>query len=91
MNPVEIVWTPQVEEKVQRKHGLALHEVEEACLGPVTHIRRARYGRYALFGRSEAGRYVLVIFEKLGPGKIGIITARDMTDSERDLYERHAA
>ena len=86
----EIIWVPEIAEKVQRKHRLEPGEVEEACFGAVSHIRRARQGRYALLGRTEAGRYVIVVFQHLGRESIRIITARDMTDSEQDLYERHA-
>ena len=86
----EIVWTPEIEDKVQGKHGLRPEEIAQVCLDPASHFRRARDGRYAVLGRTEAGRYVLVVGAYLGKGTLRIITARDMTDSERDLYERHA-
>lgn len=86
----EIVWTPEIEDKVQRKHGLRPEEIAQVCLDPAAHLRRARDGRYAVLGRTEAGRYVLVIGAYLGKGTLKIITARDMTDSERGLYGRHA-
>ncbi len=90
MRLVEIVWIREIAEKVQRKHGLQPEKVEEACFGPLTHIHKAQGGRYALLGRTDAGRRVIVFFEKIGRGRALIITARDMTESERDLYERHA-
>ena len=90
MRLVEVVWVREIAEKVQAKHGLRPEEVEETCFGPSTHIRKARGGRYALLGRTEAGRHVIVFYQKIGQGRILIITARDMTESERDLYERHA-
>lgn len=90
MRVVEVVWVREIAEKVHRKHRLTTVEVEEVCLARDTHVRRARERRYALFGRTEAGRYVLVIFERIGPGQILIVTARDMTDDERRIYERHA-
>lgn len=85
----EIIWTPEIEDKVQAKHGLQPEEVSQACLNSASHLRKARDSRYAILGRTEAGRYVLVIGAYLGKGILRIITARDMTDSERDLYERH--
>lgn len=90
MRVAEIVWVREIADKVQWKHGLKPEKVEEACFDQRAHIRKARGGRYTLLGRTEAGRCVFVVFQKLGPGRILIITARDMTDSERDLYERHA-
>jgi uncharacterized DUF497 family protein len=86
----EIVWTPEIEDKVRGKHGLTPEEIRQVCLEPASHVRRARDGRYAVLGRTEAGRYVLVIGAYLGKGTMRIITARDMTDGERDLFERHA-
>jgi uncharacterized DUF497 family protein len=86
---LEIVWTPEILEKIERKHGLTPEEVEEACAEPAAHIRRARNGRYAILGRSESGRYVFVIGAYQGGGIVRIITARDMTTPERDLYTRH--
>lgn len=85
-----IVWTPEILDKVQGKHGLQPEEVNQVCLDPASHLRKARDGRYAVLGRTEAGRYVLVIGAYVGKGTLRIVTARDMTDSERDLYERHA-
>lgn len=86
----EIVWTPEIEDKVRSKHGLHPEEVGQVCLDRASHFRKARDGRYAVLGRTEMGRYVLVIGAHLGGGILRIITARGMTDSERDLYERHA-
>lgn len=89
MKVAQVVWVREIAEKVQRKHRLAAEEVEQACMGRNTHIRRARDERYALLGRTEAGRCVFVVFVRLGPGRVLIITARDMTGTERDLYGRH--
>ena len=86
----EIVWTQEIPDKVQGKHGLQPEEVSQVCLDQASHLRKARDGRYAVLGRTEEGRYVLVIGAYAGKGTLRIITARDMTDSERDLYERHA-
>ena len=56
----EIVWTPEIADKVRGKHGLRPEEIEQVCLDPASHLRRARDGRHAVLGRTEAGRYVLV-------------------------------
>ncbi|MFA6093402.1 MAG: BrnT family toxin [Elusimicrobiota bacterium] len=86
----EIVWVREIAEKVQRKHGLTPEEVEEACFASGTHIRKTRDDRYALLGCTDAGRRIFVVFQKLGHGRVILITARDMTDTEQRLYERHA-
>lgn len=89
MRILEIVWTPEIIDKIERKHGLTPEEVEEACSEPEAHIRRARSGRYAILGRSDSGRYLFVVGAYQGGGIVRIITARDMTAPERDLYMRH--
>ena len=75
-------------DKIESKHGLDLHEVEEACYSEVRHVRRGRQGLYKLFSRSDAGRYVLVVLADHGGGVFAIVTAREMTQNERRLYRR---
>ena len=75
-------------EKIESKHGVSFEEVEEACLSEKRHVRRSREGLYKLFGRTAAGRYVLVVLANLGRGSWKIITARQMTDNERRLYNK---
>ena len=74
--------------KIESKHGIAFEEVEEACLSEKRHIRRSREGLYKLFSQTAAGRYVLVVLVNLGRGDWKIVTAREMTDSERRLYNK---
>jgi uncharacterized DUF497 family protein len=39
-----------------------------------------------VYGRTEAGRYLLVVLASLGGGVVRVITARDPTERERRLY-----
>ena len=75
-------------DKIESKHGVAFEEVEETCLSERRHVRRGREGLYKLFGRTEAGRYILVVLVHLGGGDWKIVTAREMTEGERRLYTR---
>ena len=75
-------------DKIESKHGVTFEEVEEACLSEKRHIRRSREGLYKLFSQTAAGRYVLVVLVNLGRGDWKIVTAREMTDSERRLYNK---
>jgi len=78
----------QILEKVESKHGVSFEEVEETCLSEAHHIRRSKEGLYKLFGQTAAGRYILVVLVNLGRGVWKIVTAREMTDSERRLYSK---
>jgi len=73
-------------EKIEVKHGITFQEVEEACLSDKRHVRRGREGLYKVFSQTATGRYVLVVLVNLGGGNWKIVTARQMTDSERRLY-----
>lgn len=75
-------------DKVESKHSIPFTEVEEACLSDRRHVRRGRQGLYKVFGRTAAGRYVLIVLVNLGGGSWKIVTAREMTDGERRLYSK---
>ncbi|MFH1258351.1 MAG: BrnT family toxin [Elusimicrobiota bacterium] len=69
------------------KHAVSPNEVEEACFNtPFT--LRSKDGRYLVYGRSDAGRYLFVVLVDKGHGVIRLITARDMEDKDRKLYHR---
>lgn len=68
-------------------HDVSPDQVEEALTGRL-YLRRGRRGRYYGYGRTAEGRYLFVVFVSRGPGRVRVITARDMTDGERSLYQR---
>ncbi len=73
-------------EKIISKHGVELYEVEEVFQSDVK--TRAVKGVHIALGRSQAGRYLVVVFKKKAKDSIRIITARDMNDAEKKLYRR---
>ncbi len=75
-------------DKIEAKHSITFGEVEEACLSDKRHIRRSREGLYKLFSRTAAGRHILVVLVNLGRGNWKIVTAREMTSNERQLYNK---
>ena len=75
-------------DKIESKHDISFAEVEEVCLSEKRHVRRSREGLYKLFSQTVAGRYILVVLVNLGRGCWKIVTAREMTDSERRLYSK---
>ncbi len=75
-------------EKIESKHRVSFNEVEEACLSDQRHIRRGKEGLYKVFSQTGAGRYILVVLVNLGKGNWKIVTAREMTESEKRLYTR---
>ena len=70
------------------RHGVEPREAEAACRGESTVVLRGREGRYLVYGRTGTGRYLFIVLHSLGGGVGRIITARDMTQRERQLYHR---
>ena len=83
----EVTWSPDVVSHIWERHQVTPDEVEEACYGDVL-VRRARNGRVAVFGQTDAGRYLFVIGLMPTRGTLFVITARNMEDDERRYYQR---
>lgn len=95
MQLYEVIWKDGFIDKIEVKHGVGTHEVEEILFGK-PHVRRAQKGHvkgedlYAAYGQTEDGRYLIVFFIRKEQTAARPISARDMTDSERKYYERQA-
>lgn len=74
--------------KLLKKHGVTIPEVFEVFWSQYhkVMIRRSLTGagRYLAFGRTEAGRYLVVAFS-IKKQVAHILTARDMSERERRL------
>lgn len=84
MNIFHFGWSYSVVEKLISKHQVTPDEVEQVFSGKT--VVRSHRGVYLALGRSFASRYLLVAFNKTGKQSIKILTARDMTKSEKRLY-----
>ncbi len=86
-----IIWLQIIVEKLAQKHHITKNEVEQVFVNNLQY-RFLEQGRiegenvFAAYGRTEAGRYVTVIFIfKIGNLAL-IISARDMDKKERKQY-----
>ena len=70
-------------------HGVTLDEVREAILTRPFWAVPGRDGTTLCYGRTDAGRYLLVVAIAEGDGAF-IITARDMTVAEKKTFRRKA-
>lgn len=88
-----IIWLPEIEDKLLRKHGVQVEEAEDVLFGR-PHIRFVEKGQregedlYAAYGQSEAGRWLIVFFVMKSQRRALIVSARDMERKERRLYAR---
>lgn len=88
-----IIWLEEIVEKLARKHAVEQAEVREV-LSNSPRFRFIEKGHrrgenvYAAYGQTDAGRYLVVFFIHKPNHQALILSARDMTDSERKRYEK---
>jgi len=86
-----VLWLRAIVDKLAYKHGVETFEVEEA-LSNRPKIRRAEKGKrkgedvYMALGRTDAGRFLTILFIDKGNREILPLSARDMAEKERRIY-----
>ena len=89
----DVLWLPDVIDKLDWKHSVVPEKVEQV-FSSTPRYRRIERGRvyredlYAALGQTEAGRYLIVFFIYKKSGAALVISARDMTPKERKQYAR---
>jgi len=88
-----IIWLPEIIEKIARKHRVEQVEVREV-LSSSSHFRFVEKGHqrgenvYSAMGQTSAGRYLIIFFVRKKSRQALVLSAREMTDSERKRYEK---
>ncbi len=88
-----IIWLEEIVEKIARKHHVSQEEIREV-LRNSSHFRFVEKGHrqgenvYAAMGQTNAGRYLIIFFVRKKTRQALILSARDMTGSERRRYEK---
>jgi uncharacterized protein len=91
MRLYEVIWKEDFVDKIERKHRVTPEEVEHVLFSR-PHMRRAEKGRvqgedvYIAYGRTAAGRHLVVFFILKYQMAALPISARDMTQAERRYY-----
>ena len=80
------VWDDENMAHVAR-HAVSPEEVEEALVAEAL-VLRGPDSRYLAYGRTESGRWVFAVYVTQPRGRVRVLTARDMTEGERRLYQR---
>lgn len=89
----DIIWLPEIADKLLAKHGVTQGEAEELLFGRPTFrfVERGDFRGedvYAALGQSAAGRYLVVYFILKMQNVALVLSARDMERRERRLYEQ---
>ena len=89
----EIMWLRDVVDKLDYKHHVEIHEVEEVFINQpkyrfVEKGNRKGENVYLALGRTLAGRYLSVLFIYKVTKEALILSARSMAKKERRQYEK---
>jgi uncharacterized DUF497 family protein len=88
-----VIWLREIVEKIIVKHRVTQDEVREVLRNSF-HFRFVEKGHrqdenvYSAMGQTDAGRYLIVFFVRKKSQQALIVSARDMTVSERKRYEK---
>jgi len=86
-----IIWLRDIADKLEFKHNVTMEEVEET-LNNKPKFRFVEKGErkgedvYMALGRTDAGRYLSILFIYKKTKKILILSTRDMAEKERKQY-----
>lgn len=83
----EIQWTEKAEDHIAT-HAVTPDEVEQVVNTRPRLLLMGREGTQYLFGTTDAGRYLLVVLAEAMDGRDYVVTAREMTDAERQAFRR---
>ena len=88
-----LLWLDEIVDKLHYKHNVTQLEVREVfnkkpLFRFVEKGHRSGENVYLAMGRTEAGRYLIVIFILKHDQRAFILSARDMTRTERKQYGR---
>ncbi len=93
MKITECLWLDQFVDKNIRKHKVYPEKIEKALFAS-PFVRKVENGDvkgedlYIAFGRTQAGRYLSVLFVLKNDKRALVISARDMTKRERKHYDK---
>ncbi len=94
MHIADIIWLPDVVDKLAWKHRVSPEEVVEILCSSDSYYRKVQKGHipgedlYAAFGQTQAGRYLIIFFVYKSTQEALIISGRDMDTKERRQYGR---
>lgn len=83
-----IIWLEEIIEKLEQKHGVKQEDVRQV-LANSPRFRFLEKGHrrgenvYSAMAQTDAGRYLTIFFVRKKDSQALILSARDMTDSER--------
>jgi uncharacterized protein len=84
------MWTEESEHHIWTRHQVTPAEVEQVVNTRPRLVEPGRDDTEHVFGTTDAGRYLLVVLTEAFDGRDYVVTARDMTETERRTFVRRA-
>lgn len=84
----EFEWDEHNEDKLLERHNVSALEAEQCFGNPST--RRREGHALLLFGVTDGGRMLFLVYEQRPNGVVRVYSAREMTSKERRTYRRNA-
>ena len=90
---VDIIWLPEIIDKLARKHNVLPEEVDEILFGQPL-FRKVQKGHrpgehlYGAYGQTGSGRYLIIFFIYKTTNEALILSGREMDRKERRQYGR---
>ena len=93
MKVIGLIWIEEIVEKLEQKHNVQQREVSEVFAYQPHFLfaekgHRAGENVYAVLGQTHAGRYLTIFFVRKSGGQALILSAQNMTQAERRIYEK---
>lgn len=80
-------WDENNEDKLIERHGVMPEEAEECFFN--RHVtRKAGKNTYYLYGQTDTGRYLFLVFELRDTSTVRIYSGRNMTNDECSHFKR---
>ncbi|MHB8246589.1 MAG: BrnT family toxin [Acidimicrobiales bacterium] len=83
----EIRWTESAEDHIAA-HAVSPDEVEQVVNTRPRLVLAGRDSTEYVFGTTDDGRHLLVVLAEAIDGRDYVVTAREMTDAERQAFRR---
>lgn len=84
----EFEWDEANEQKLLDRHGVSAREAEECFANP--HTKKRSGDAMLMFGMTDDGRMLLLVYERKAGGVVRVYSAREMSERERSVYHRRA-
>ena len=91
MRIVTLKCDEEAEEHIWTRHHVAVVEIEQAAHNHALIVRGRGRGLYEVYGRTDAGRLLMIAVRCLSQGAAKVITAREMSGAERRRFRKRTA